>query len=46
LERAGQGPALGRADAARQLEEARKLLEEISNMLGDVRRELLGGRTG
>ena len=27
---------------ARRLEEANKLLEEVSNMLGDVRRELLG----
>jgi hypothetical protein len=32
----------GRADAARRLEEAHKLLDEVSNMLGDVRRELLG----
>ena len=31
----------GRADAARRLEEAHKLLEEISNRLADVRRELL-----
>jgi hypothetical protein len=38
----GQGPALGRAEAARRLEEAHKLLEELGNMLGDVRRELLG----
>jgi hypothetical protein len=37
----GQGPAMGRADAARRLEEAHKL-DEVSNMLGDVRRELLG----
>ena len=27
---------------ARRLEEAHKLLDEVSNMLGDVRRELLG----
>jgi hypothetical protein len=39
----GQGPVLGRADAARRLDEAHKLLEEVSNMLGDVWRELLGG---
>jgi hypothetical protein len=38
----GQGPALGRAEAARRLEEAHKLLEELGNMLVDVRRELLG----
>ena len=42
----GQGPALGRADAARRLEEAHKLLEETADMLVDVRRDLLGGRTG
>ena len=35
---------LGRAEAARLLEEAHKLLDEVSNMLGDVRRELLGRR--
>jgi hypothetical protein len=37
-----QGPALGRADAARRLDEARKLLDEVSNMLTELRRELLG----
>jgi hypothetical protein len=39
----GQGPALGRAEAARRLDEVHKLLEEVSNMLVGVRRELLGG---
>ena len=38
----GHGKAGGRADAARRLEEAHKLLDEVANMLGDVRRELLG----
>jgi hypothetical protein len=28
------GPALGRAEAARRLDEAHKLLDEIANMLG------------
>ena len=37
-------PALGRAETARRLDEALKLLDEVSNMLGDVRRELLGRR--
>ena len=40
----GQGPVLGRAEAARRLEEAHKLLEEIADMLTHMRRELLGGR--
>jgi hypothetical protein len=40
----GQVPALGRAEAARPLDEAHKLLDEVSNMLGDVRRELPGRR--
>jgi hypothetical protein len=39
-----EGKAGGRAEAARRLEEAHKLLDEVSNMLGDVRRELLGRR--
>ena len=34
----------GRAETARRLEEANKLLDEVSNMLGDVWRELLGRR--
>ena len=34
----------GRAEAARRLAEANKLLEEVANMLADVRRELLGRR--
>ncbi len=40
----GQGPALGRAEATRRLDEAHKLLDEIANMLADVRRDLLGRR--
>jgi hypothetical protein len=40
----GHGQAGGRAEAARRLEEAHKLLDEIANMLADVRRDLLGGR--
>ena len=39
----GQGPVLGRAEAARRLEEAHKLLYEIADMLvTNMRRELLG----
>jgi hypothetical protein len=37
----GYGKPGGRADAARRLEEAHKLLD---NILADVRRELLSGR--
>ena len=40
----GHGQAGGRADAALRLEEAHRLLEEVAYMLGDVRRDLLGGR--
>ena len=40
----GQGPVLGRAEAARRLEEAHKLFEEIADMLTHMRRDLLGGR--
>jgi hypothetical protein len=40
----GQGPALGRAEATRRLDEAHKLLDEIADMLTEMRRELLGGR--
>jgi len=32
----------GRAEAARRLDAARRLLDEASNMLVDMRRELLG----
>jgi hypothetical protein len=39
-----RGKPGGRAEAARRLAEANKLLDEVSNMLGDVRRELLGRR--
>ena len=38
------GQPAGRADAARRLEEAHRLLEEVAYMLGDVRRDLLGRR--
>jgi len=37
----GQGPALGRAEAAGRLGEAHKLLEEIADMLADMRRAML-----
>jgi hypothetical protein len=40
-----EGKALGRAEAARRLDEAHKLLDEVSNMLTEMRRELLGGRS-
>jgi hypothetical protein len=32
----------GRAEVAHRLDEAHKLLEEVSNMLTEMRRELLG----
>ena len=38
----GQGAAMGRADAARRIEEAQRLLTEIADMLVEMRRELLG----
>jgi len=38
----GHGQAMGRAEAARRLDEAHKLLDEISNMLAEMRRESLG----
>jgi hypothetical protein len=38
----GQGAAMGRADAARRIEEAQRLLTEIADMLTDVRQGLLG----
>jgi hypothetical protein len=38
----GHGQAGGRADAARWLDEAHKLLDEIADMLTHMRRELLG----
>jgi hypothetical protein len=37
-----EGTALGRAEAARRLEEAHKLFDQIEHMLTDMRRELLG----
>jgi hypothetical protein len=42
--RDGHGKPGGRAEAARRLDEAHKLLDEISDMLTEMRRELLGGR--
>ena len=38
----GHGQPGGRADATRRLAEAHKLLDEVANVLGEVRRELLG----
>ena len=40
----GHGKAKGRAETDRVLSEAHKLFDEISNMLTEMRRELLGGR--
>ena len=37
-----QWPTLGRAEAARRLEEAHKLLNEIANMLTEMRRTMMG----
>jgi hypothetical protein len=42
----GQGPVLGRAEAARRLEEAHKLLEEVANMLGEVGGSCWAGSPG
>jgi hypothetical protein len=42
--RDGHGKPGGCAEAARRLDEAHKLLDEISNMLTEMRRELLGGK--
>jgi hypothetical protein len=41
----GHGQPGGRAEAARRLEEAHKLLDEISNVLAEMRREKLGSAT-
>jgi hypothetical protein len=41
--RDGHGKPGGRADAARRLDEAHALLEEISDLLNQRRRELLAG---
>jgi hypothetical protein len=40
--RDGHGKPGGRAEAAHRLGEAHKLFDEISNMLTEMRRELLG----
>ena len=39
----GHGQARGRADAARRLDEAHKLLTEVANLLTEMRRTMLGG---
>jgi len=39
--RDGHGKPGGRAEAARRLGEAHKLLDEISNMLTEIRRDFL-----
>jgi hypothetical protein len=39
----GHGKPGGRAEAARRLDEAHKLLDEISNMLANLRRTMLPG---
>ena len=41
--RDGHGKPGGRAEAARRLDEAHELLEEISDLLSRLRRELPGG---
>jgi hypothetical protein len=41
----GHGKPGGRADAARRLDEAHKLLEEVHNVLTEMRREMLGPAT-
>jgi len=41
--RDGHGKPGGRAEAARRLDEAHELLEEISTLLSHLRRELLSG---
>jgi hypothetical protein len=41
--RDGHGKPEGRTEAARRLDEAHALLEEISDMLSRLRRELPGG---
>jgi hypothetical protein len=40
--RDGHGKPGGRGEAAQRLDEAHKLFDEISNMLTEMRRELLG----
>jgi hypothetical protein len=40
----GHGKARGRAETDHVLGEAHKLFDEISNMLTEMRRELLGAR--
>lgn len=36
----------GRAETTRRLEEADKLLDEVSNLLVEIRREMMGGGRG
>ena len=38
----GHGQPGGRAEAARRLDEAHKLLDEVANMLTEIRRTMLG----
>ena len=38
----GHGKPEGRAEAARRLDEAHRLLDEIANMLTEMRRTMLG----
>jgi hypothetical protein len=38
----GHGKPGGRAEAARRLDEAHRLLDEIANMLTEMRRTMLG----
>jgi hypothetical protein len=42
--RDGHGKPGGRAEAVRRLDEAHKLLDEISDMLTEMRGDVLGGR--
>ena len=39
----GHGKPGGRADAARRLDEANRLFDEVSNMLSEMRRTMLPG---
>ena len=39
----GHGQPGGRADATRRLDEAHKLFDEVTNVLTEMRRAILGG---
>ncbi len=41
--RDGHGQPGGRAEAARRLDDAHKLLDEVTNVLTEMRRGILGG---